>query len=511
MTRRLDLTSDKILIYGIFFATLVIAAIFLITGEAWVVVSIETMAVWVIFVSVFLAILGGVIATYSFVSYRQTQELRFLVLGLLGFDMVLVGFAFLFTHPSSVLWIPAIADRQRNRSMAVIIAMALVPSVLSGAFRGDVPILDKKWLYSIWGIIIVPAFVFWFTLSPEPVIITTITSGESGVFNATIEGIMVLVSAFAAFVLSFIRYRMEWRKNRDRIILASTLSLTLWILSLILLAILDDPYYILEIIWYSLIGAGFLLIAVAMIITSILEPHKVLYEIVDDRTRKLEQSEEEIVFYLDMWTHKIGNILQGMMTYLEVLATTPNNVNISMQTELAQDLGREGNLVNRQVIALTKIKQTKGKPLTPVNLRDAFTVASEDILSYYSVKGTPSLDIRVNPDIHVEADALLDQLFLSLFIHMAKKQDVENLLIIVNSESLNDSIVIEIVCSEPVLTTQAQKYIAEVGISTQTQLGLELFIMKILLARYHCKMKYSVDTETKESRLTFYFKNDMIP
>ena len=147
---------------------------------------------------------------------------------------------------------------------------------------------------------------------------------------------------------------------------------------------------------------------------------KVLYEIVDDRTSKLEQSEKEIVFYLDMWTHKIGNILQGMMTYLELLPGNSEDNNM-VQNELAKDLGREGNLVNRQVIALTKIKQTKGKPLGSVNLRDAFIVASEDILSYYSVKGTPSLDIQVNPDIYVEADALLAHLFLTLFIHVANR------------------------------------------------------------------------------------------
>ncbi len=501
----IDLARDKIVLYGIFLSTLVVVAILLITGQAWVIVSVEQMAVSIIFLSVFLAILGGVIATYSFVSYRQTQELRFLVLGLLGFDMVFFAFAFLFTHPSSLLWIPAVADRQRNRSLAAVIAMALIPSVLSGAFRGDAPKIEKQWLYSIWGIIIVPALVLWFTLSPEPVIVTTIISGEEGVFNATTEGLIVILAVVVSFILAFIRYVMEWRKKGDRIILASSLSLFLWILSVILLGILDDPYYTLEIIWFSLYGVGFLLIAVAMITTSILEPHKMLYEIVDDRTSKLEQSEKEIVFYLDMWTHKIGNILQGMMTYLELLPANSENNNMMAQNELAKDLGREGNLVNRQVIALTKIKQTKGKPLVPVNLRDAFIVASEDISSYYSVEGTPSLDNQVNPDICVEADALLDHLFLSLFIQVAKTQDIENLQIIASSESVNDSVIIEIVCSEPVLSTQAQKYMAEVGISSQTQLGLELFIMKILLDRYHCKMQYSVDTETKESRITFYF------
>lgn len=506
MTPSDNMARDKMLIYGIFLFTLAIVIAFLVTGEAWVIVSIETMAVWVIFASVFIATLGGVVATYSFVSYLQTQELRFLVLGLLGFDIVFTAFAFLFTHPSSLLWIPSFADRQRNRSIIILTGMALIPSVLSGAFRGDAPMLDeKRWIYSLWGGIIVPAFIFWFTLSPEPVIISTATSGEGQVFNATTEGIIVILMVIVSFFLSFFRYVMEWRKGGDRIIQASSLSLVLWIISVFLLGILDDPYLTLEIIWYGLIGAGFLLVAVAMIMTSILEPHKVLYEIVDDRTSKLEQSEDEIVFYLDMWTHKIGNILQGMMTYLDLLSRTSEDGEASTQNELAKELGREGNLVNRQVIALTKIKQTKDTILGPVNLREALLVASRDTLSY-SAEGTPSLDIQVGSDVHVEADELLEHLFLSLFVHVAKKQDVENQYIIVNSESLSDSIIAEVSCSKPVFSTQAQMYIAESGLSTQTQLGLELFIMKILLARYNCRMEYSVDTETKESRCIFHFK-----
>jgi light-regulated signal transduction histidine kinase (bacteriophytochrome) len=179
-----------------------------------------------------------------------------------------------------------------------------------------------------------------------------------------------------------------------------------------------------------------------MIVTSILEPHKVLNEIVDDRTRRLEQSEQEIIFYLDMWTHKIGNILQGVMTYLEIISENSEDSDMSVQNELAKDLGREGNIVNRQVITLANIKQTKEKTLELVNLKAALMIASEDMQSY-STKGIPSIDIRVDSEVFVKADTLLDQLFMNLFVHISKKQDVENLKMVINSESLNDSVIIK--------------------------------------------------------------------
>ncbi|MDF1538800.1 MAG: hypothetical protein P1Q69_07850 [Candidatus Thorarchaeota archaeon] len=209
------------------------------------------------------------------------------------------------------------ADYNHHHSIIILTGMALVPSVLSGAFRGYTPLLDeKRWIYSVWGGIAVPTFIFWFTFSAEPVIISTATTGEGEIFNATTEGIIVILMVMVSFFLAFFRYVKEWRKGGDRITVASGLSLFIWIVSLLLLAILDDPFLTLESIWYGLAGAGFLLIAVAMIITSILEPHDVLNEVVSERTSRLKQSDEEIIFDLDMWTHKMGNILQGMMTSL---------------------------------------------------------------------------------------------------------------------------------------------------------------------------------------------------
>lgn len=312
-------SRDEIFIIGIFLIILTIVAILIFSEEVWVIVPVYQMSIWIIFASVFMAMIGGVVATYSFVAYMQKPETRHIVLGLLGFDIIFIAFAFLFTHPSSELWIPFFPDRQRNRSIVIIFGMALIPSVLSGAFRGEVPILkEKSWLIVLWGGIIVPAFVFWFSLNPVPVLVSTDTSEAGGLFSATALGAAMLAIVFVSFVISFVRYLIQWFRSGDRIILGSGLSLIIWIISLVLLGILNDPLLTLEIVWYTLAGSGFLILALTMIVTAIIEPHKALNELVAERTQQLEMSEKESEFYLDLWSHKIW---QCFARYADIFGT----------------------------------------------------------------------------------------------------------------------------------------------------------------------------------------------
>ena len=68
-------TRDEIFILGTFIAILLAVTILFITGEVWVIATTEQMSVWIIFASVFLGVMGGVVATYSFVAYMQKPNL----------------------------------------------------------------------------------------------------------------------------------------------------------------------------------------------------------------------------------------------------------------------------------------------------------------------------------------------------------------------------------------------------------------------------------------------------
>ena len=127
---------DHLLIFSIFGIVVSIIIYNIITGDAWVLIPESQMAFFIILFSTLGAALGGVVATYSFIAYMEKPELRFLVLALLGFDAIFVMFAFLFSHPSLQPWLSIDTNDQRNRTIVAVFGLTLIPSVLSGSFRG---------------------------------------------------------------------------------------------------------------------------------------------------------------------------------------------------------------------------------------------------------------------------------------------------------------------------------------------------------------------------------------
>ncbi|MFW9933555.1 MAG: hypothetical protein ACFFDR_12970, partial [Candidatus Thorarchaeota archaeon] len=267
--------------------------------------------------------------------------------------------------------------------------------------------------------------------------------------------------------------------------------------------ILDDPFLILEIVWYGLVGCGFLIIAITMIITSILEPHKALNELVDERTKKLESSEMESSMYLDLWSHKIGNILQGMMTYIEIISEIARKEGITEPIEKAKDLGKEANLINRQVNNLAAIKQTLDQPLRKVNVREAL----ESISPYNLERETAfHLSNDVDPEFEIIADELLIQLFYSLFVYAIKRTTHEQLTMDVQSLIEDHERQVVIHCSDRSILPDVTSYLSNRMDTTSKHFGLELFTMKLLLHRYDAKSRYIESVDDNSGNLVLSFK-----
>ena len=134
------------------------------------------------------------------------------------------------------------------------------------------------------------------------------------------------------------------------------MALVLWTLSTLLFSLQESPYQVMELVWLSAMIYGFLVIAVAMIITAVIEPHKALVGLVEERTQEVEASRKESEFYLNLWGHKIGNLLQGMTMYLDLLAL-PEPQNPQHLQESARGLSREAAFINRQIGILAQVKE----------------------------------------------------------------------------------------------------------------------------------------------------------
>ncbi len=503
MTPPRSLARDEYLILGLFLLVISVVMSLIVSGNISIVLSEEEMIFYLIFLTVVTAVLGGVVATYSFVAYRQYPEFQYMVLGMLGIDIFFIAFAFLFTHPSSNLWISLLSDHQRNRSIIVIFGISMIPSILSGAFMGKWPILkEQHWIFALWGGIIVPTLTLWFTYSEAPVIRTSDVSETGGILNATPIGGLVILLVMLAFIIAFTRYLIEWLRTGNRIVFSVTLAIGLWILSLVLLVMVVNPYTVLELIWYGLLGMGFLIIAAAMVVTSIIEPHKNLNELVNERTRELYESEQESSFYLDLWSHRIGNILQSVMMYIELMASTTEKDQIFESVELAKALAREADLINRQVNNLVVIKQTDAMDLRKLNLNEVIETIKSEIEQR---NNTFTLNNNVGLNIEIVADDLVNHMFTSLFVYATKRTSDETIVFDIGATRYENSVSISIHSSDRTILSEVEEYLNIDYKQTIKQFGLELFILKMLLRRYNCTFSMAPTSQDKGIALIIAF------
>ncbi|MHA1769767.1 MAG: sensor histidine kinase [Candidatus Thorarchaeota archaeon] len=479
---------DYLILLAVFFAVVVFVSVSLLTGTAWSMTTETQMATWIMVISTTGAATGAMVTTYSFIAYMEKPELRFMVLALVGIDMVFVLFAFMFSHRSLMEWIPFFPGHQRNRTIVAAFGLTLVPSALSASFRGEAQLVGlKRWMVVLLGGVAIPLCITWFMVSPNPVFITVDPYG--GLFNATPIGLALLLVSFVSLVISFVRYFADWLQSGNRISFAFSLALILWTLALVLLAVLESALQIIEAIWYSLIPIGLALIALAMLMSTVLDPHRALRDLVDHRTRELLRSEMESAFYLNMWSHKIGNLLQGLITYVELSEDFGDGKSDESMLEVAHQLGREATIVNRQVINLSRIKASQDTELESRNLMDAVTTAIDDASNLLG-DNRIEVDVNITDDAWVMADDLLDLLFASLFVFAGKHGNAKRIRI--TSSVSDDEVGVNITCESECFSQKRIRQAFGDDFSLDSLTGLELYTVRLLLSRYNCHMEYPI-------------------
>ena len=132
------------------------------------------------------------------------------------------------------------------------------------------------------------------------------------------------------------------------------------------------------------------------------------------RTEELEYAKRETEFYLNIWAHKVGNLLQGMTTYLDLFSVSNDPEFLSQPQETAKDLSSEAIAINRQVAALLRVKENEVARTWPVHLPNMIKRAYDDSIEALDVS-PESLILEGESDAQVIADDFLDLVFISLF------------------------------------------------------------------------------------------------
>ncbi len=489
----------------VFLATLLLFLYAAFSGFAWDVLLPPEFLFWLTLLTFILAAAAGGVATYSFASFARTRETRSFMLIMVGFDLVIWVFLYLITHPASAEWAHLFSGRNRNRTICIVFVIIIVPSILIDLFSGGVKLTRKSGiLLSVWGLCIVPLISFWFLFSPEPVF--AMTSAEGGIEGLTPEGAVISVAYLVSQIIAAIIFVRRWWVARNIHDLSLLLALSYWIIGTLFIVVLWNPFQIAELIWIGTIIIGLLFIATLQFMSTILEPHRKLEALVEQRSQELELSNRESEYYLNMWTHKMGNLLQGIVTYLGILESTPEgSVEQLRSRNIAHELSKEAILVNKQVMQLSQIKEIYHKELKSVNLYQAVADAVETAYGLLD-EGSFNTSLIALHDVNVRADDLLSLVFLSAIIfHVQNKQDKSVLIDFSSEESSGTVSLITRATGDP-LSKQVREYLLNDELIGSLSLNLELFTIKVLMKRYDASLSCSYDTESGQNVCTYQFK-----
>lgn len=475
-----------------------------ISGSAWQILTLTDFNFFLVILSIGLAVTAGAVLTYSFVTFFQNRDVRHLMLIVLSANIILWIILFLLSHPSSIDWSIYFSDRNRNRTLAMSFVLIVIPTIILGSFTGDMkPSRPSVFLLIIWGEIIMPIFSLILFFSPNPLFI--MVTSEGGIQGLTPIGAAISMGYLISQILTLPWLIQKWRKKRNTTDLSLMLAVLLWTIGTLFIIILWDPLQVAELLWVSSIIAGFLLIGMSLFISAIIHPHRFLEQEVEQRTRELNQSISESEFYLKMWTHKMGNLLQGMITYLDILEHAAQHSEEDADTRAAaRNLSREATFVNLQVSQLTRIKESLYESLWPVNV---VPVLEEAIESAGEIIGEGNFSVQFTrpKSFSVTADGFLPLVFQSLFIFHVKKgiNDGNQFKITMSSEE--DSHIITINSQGKEIPRGFIEFVEGDQNVEQIALDLNLFTIKLLMTRYNARILCKRNEETSENSCILIF------
>ena len=489
-------------ILTMFFAFFVTQLVILASGFAWVQLDPDWFSFWMLVFVTMLVIVSGVVATYSFVQYTQERSLRSFVITFLGANVILLSFFYLLTNPATTWSI--FSSRQRNITIVAALGCLITPGVLGGSLVGRKTVTPRyRNITLLWGAVLQPLVSFLLLLSPKPVFTLT----GAGLANLSLAGWILSIIIGVSTFLSLIRYLQEWFRTRESITLASSLALVLWITSFFIYLAIASPTQVAELLWFSGVAEGFVLLAVTMIITSIIEPHRVLESLVEERTVQLNESRKETEFYLRLWTHKIGNLLQGISTYLELIGNGSEEIpTLSDSQKIAMDLVNESTLVNRQIDRLVRIKEKEVSVIWPINVSQILSKLEEKTPGTHNHVIFIERTGHIDHEVQILADDLIDIVFSNLLAKCAKEhKENEKKPTIRILENKNTIQVIFSPCSLESVS-EVNEWSMHKPSSKNSVVDLDLFMVWQLMDKYGGGIEHRKNPDSLEEELVLTFQ-----
>ncbi|TFG28416.1 hypothetical protein EU528_11270 [Candidatus Thorarchaeota archaeon] len=474
-----------------------------ITAVASGIVYIELVPEYMAFILSILVpiatMMAGIVFTYSLAQFILEKRFRNLILVFFAVNMIITTILY-FTTNLALVSISPFADRERNRTIVTSFTFILAPSLLFAGVSEEIDYTQKRMIFAtLWGVLVIPVLMVWFMLSPEAVFITSIP-GE----GITPIAYSILICIIFLFGNALRKYYFAWKAEQKRLDLAALFSLLIWLISVVLFSFQNNPLLFMEIVWFSIYIVGVLVLAIAVITAEVIEPRKTLSELVNIRTSELKESKREIEYYLNIWGHKIGNILQGMTLYMEMISTgTKDNDELKTFADTGLEIGAEAYQINQQVAALIKVKEQDEYLLSSIDIGDAIDITRKSMQDKHGSKWRMTSQ-DINQELFVYADEFLTTIFDALFSFIWKHSPDSDLQITLEDEKENIILNLQF-AGQPISKDIIESLFAELQ-PTKTTLSLDLFTAKILMKRYKGFFNYKWFENNKENQFELVFR-----
>lgn len=469
----------EIVLYAISgFSFLTVAYLF-ISGQGFIILSSSELAFLLSILGPLEILIASLLLGFSYISYRIDGQFRSLVFFFVAVNLIITGLFYMVTNVA-MIGISPFANRDRNRTLIMLFGFVLSPGVLFGTLGEQISKM-RKYGFLLWSGIVMPLLNLWFFISPDPVFVS-VQEGE-GLGRIALISWLIAFAVVLSALLAIVKLVRTYRNHRNSLDLALLLSLIHWIVASTLLLIQQSPLSFQEIIWFSIVISGILIQVVGIAHASIIYPLRKLEEEVTLRTTQYEKAMSESEYILNMWSHKIGNLLQGIFTYLELLEEEQMSFgHVSSYLTPSMQLGQSASIINRQVSVLSELK-SHAPPNSPVNLLNSI---HEGVMQAIEIFGAQAFyvhepDVRIVP--YVKADEYLKIIFVNMIafaLEMGSYPTIE-------FEILTPQIqYVEILCRLRgiiIASDIKDSLIGEMN-PQKTILGLDLFTIRLLIEKY---------------------------
>lgn len=478
---------------------LILLLISTFSGEIWHEANWLFLAMVIPLLLAVLVASASIILTHSLLYFFRERLTRNLILLLMSFDIILLSVMFLISHPIYETFFP-LADRQRNRTIVIAMGLAIFPSMLGSSLAGDSPATRKSTIASVfWGAFFIPALSLWFLLSLVPVF--TVTSPSGGLVGLTPIALAFAIVIGLTMSASFIKSLIDWYSTRDRLTMASTLALGFWLYAEVVLVVENNPFQLAEIMWFGAMTIGFIVIALAMSVSAVFEPTRILEETVEQRTQELQESKAESEFYLGMWSHKMGNILQAITVYLDLLSDSSRGNLSNDEFQLsARGITREASLLNMQVTVLSQLKDMGELNLQRVSVVQIISRVMDMVSSFLNPESI-SVTIPVTEVPDILGEEMLDVALLSIFSFIVRSFLASDLHFTVTESHDTETVTLQIGFKGRMLSAEMQEFIKQSVVPHVPTIDLDLFVAKVIVNRLHGTMGYKHQEDTGENMM----------